>query len=228
MQEKIDHALALLREAAESFAPAALASSLGREDMVLLDLIAGESLPIGVFTLDTGRLPQETYDLLQLVRARYRIGVAVFTPESASIEAYVAEHGPNGFYESVALRQQCCHLRKVVPLKRALAGKRAWIAGLRREQSAGREAIGFREWDAVNGLQKFNPLADWSDAEVTDYLTAHDVPVNALHAKGYPSIGCAPCTRAVAPGEDPRAGRWWWENPEFNECGLHPLQVSHG
>ncbi len=228
MQQKVDHALALLREAAESFAPASLASSLGREDMVLLDLITRAALPIGVFTLDTGRLPQETHDLLQLVRARYRVGIAVFTPESANIEAYVAKHGPNGFYDSVALRQQCCHLRKVAPLKRALAGKRAWITGLRRAQSVGRETIGFREWDAVNGLQKFNPLADWSEAEVTDYLAVRDVPVNALHAKGYPSIGCAPCTRAVAPGDDPRAGRWWWENPDFNECGLHPGQRRHG
>jgi phosphoadenosine phosphosulfate reductase len=222
MQQKIQQASALMREAGTAFAPAALASSLGSEDMVLLDLIARETLPVAVFTLDTGRLPQETHDLLQLARQRYRIPIAVFAPESGDVERYVAAHGPNGFYDSVALRQECCHLRKVKPLRRALAGNRAWITGLRRAQSAGRGAIAFSEWDAPNGLQKFNPLADWSDKDVDAYLAAHDVPVSALRAQGYPSIGCAPCTRAVAPGEDPRAGRWWWENPEFNECGLHP------
>ena len=226
MVAKAQQALSLMHEAATDFAPAVLASSLGLEDMVLLDLIAGASLPIGIFTLDTGRLPQETYDLLQLARARYRVPIAVLAPAAADVEAYVAANGPNGFYESVALRQQCCHLRKVKPLKRALAGKRAWITGLRRAQSAGRRAVAFQEWDAANQLQKFNPLADWSDDDVQAYIRAHDVPVNALHAKGYPSIGCAPCTRAVAFGEDARAGRWWWENPEFNECGLHPRHVA--
>ncbi len=233
MERKIEQALALLREASGSFSPAALASSLGAEDMVLLDLIAGASLDIGVFTLDTGRLPQETYDLLQRTRQRYAVPVAVFAPESADVERYVAAHGPNGFYDSVALRQECCRLRKVKPLQRALAGKRAWITGLRRAQSAGRSTVPFQELDREHGLQKFNPLADWSDDDVWDYVRAHEVPVNALHAQGYPSIGCAPCTRAIAPGEDIRAGRWWWENPEFSECGLHPRQhtqkqTAHG
>lgn len=234
MTPKADQALALLREASETYSPAVLASSLGAEDMVLLDLIAGARLDIGVFTLDTGRLPQETHDLLQLAKSRYRSHpIAVFAPEAGDVEGYVAAHGPNGFYESVALRQACCHLRKVKPLSRALAGKRAWITGLRRAQSAGRSAIPFQELDAERGLQKFNPLADWSDDEVWAYIRAHDVPVSALHAQGYPSIGCAPCTRAIAPGEDIRAGRWWWENPEFNECGLHPRQqkqkqTAHG
>jgi len=228
MEQKIQSALALLREAAFECAPAVLASSLGAEDMALLDLIARAELPITAFTLDTGRLPQETHDLLQRVRQRYRVPLAVFAPDSADLERYVATHGTNGFYDSVALRQECCHLRKVKPLRRALAGKCAWITGLRRVQSAGRSAIAFKEWDAEHALQKFNPLADWSDGDVAIYLAEHDVPVNALHAQGYPSIGCAPCTRAVAPGEDPRAGRWWWENPEFNECGLHPRQRRHG
>lgn len=228
MQQKIERALGWMREAGEAFAPAALASSLGSEDMVLLDLIVGGALPVAVFTLDTGRLPQETHDLLQLARAHYRVPIAVVAPDSGDVERYVAAHGPNGFYDSVALRQECCHLRKVKPLKRALAGKRAWVTGLRRAQSAGRGAIAFSEWDEANGLQKFNPLADWSDEEVDAYIAAHDVPVSALRAKGYPSIGCAPCTRAVAPGEDPRAGRWWWENPEFNECGLHPRHEIKG
>jgi phosphoadenosine phosphosulfate reductase len=226
MARKDEEALALLREAGTAYAPAVLASSLGAEDMVLLDLIARERLAIGVFTLDTGRLPQETYDLLQLARQRYAVPIDVFAPEAHDVEAYIAAHGPNGFYDSVALRQECCHLRKVKPLARALAGKRAWVTGLRRAQSAGRNAIAPQEWDAEHKLQKFNPLADWSDEEVWNYIRAHDVPVNALHAKGYPSIGCAPCTRAIAPGEDARAGRWWWENPEFNECGLHPRQAA--
>lgn len=228
MASKVPQALALLRAAGEAFGPAVLASSFGLEDMVLLDLIVRERLEIGVFTLDTGRLPQETYDLLQSARQRYKVPIAVFAPESANVEAYVAAHGPNGFYDSVALRQECCRLRKVMPLKRALAGKRAWITGLRRAQSAGRGAVAFQAWDGENQLQKFNPLADWSDDEVQSYIREHGVPVNALHVKGYPSIGCAPCTRAIAPGEDSRAGRWWWENPEFNECGLHPRHEAQG
>jgi phosphoadenosine phosphosulfate reductase len=212
---------ALLREAAEAYAPSVLASSLGAEDMVLLDLIAKQQLPIGIFTLDTGRLPQETYDLLQMARARYQVPIAVFAPESGDVERYIAANGPNGFYDSVALRQECCHIRKVKPLQRALSGKKSWVTGLRRGQSAGRSAIVAKEWDADHQLEKINPLVEWSEQDVWDYLRAHDVPVNALHAQGYPSIGCAPCSRAIAPGEDVRAGRWWWENPEFNECGLH-------
>jgi phosphoadenosine phosphosulfate reductase len=218
----LDQTNAILREAAEAYAPSVMASSLGAEDMVLLDLIAKQQLPIAVFTLDTGRLPQETYDLLQMARARYQLPIAVFAPESADIERYIAANGPNGFYDSVALRQECCRLRKVKPLQRALTGKKSWVTGLRRGQSAGRSTIVAKEWDADHQLEKFNPLVEWSEQDVWDYLRAHDVPVNALHAQGYPSIGCAPCTRAIAPGEDVRAGRWWWENPEFNECGLHP------
>jgi phosphoadenosine phosphosulfate reductase len=222
MSSNLHQAVALLREAGTGFAPSVLASSLGAEDMVLLDLIARENIPVGVFTLDTGRLPQETYDLLQLVRARYRLAIEVYAPGHADVQRYVTEHGPNGFYESVELRQECCGIRKVKPLKYALAGKKSWVTGLRRAQSAGRSDVPFKEWDDAHHLHKFNPLAEWSDQDVWDYIRDHDVPVNALHAKGYPSIGCAPCSRAIAPGEDIRAGRWWWENPEFSECGLHP------
>lgn len=218
----LERTKALLRDTAKAYAPAVLASSLGAEDMVLLDLIAELGLPIGVFTLDTGRLPQETYDLLQLAKARYgSVPMTIYAPESTDTERYMAANGPNGFYDSVELRKACCFIRKVKPLKRALAGNKAWITGLRRAQSAARQAVEFVEWDADNKMHKINPLADWSEEDVWTYIHAHDVPVNALHAKGYPSIGCAPCTRAVAPGEDQRAGRWWWENPEFNECGLH-------
>ena len=225
MTSALDQTRAILRDVAEAYTPSVLASSLGAEDMVLLDLIAELKLPIGVFTLDTGRLPQETYDLLQLARARYGISIAVYAPESGDLERYIAEHGPNGFYDSVALRQECCHIRKVKPLQRALAGKKSWVTGLRRAQSAGRSGIAVKEWDAGHQLEKFNPLVEWSEEDVWNYVRAHDVPVNALHAKGYPSIGCAPCTRAIRSGEDIRAGRWWWENPEFNECGLHPHQA---
>src|ERR1700733_3081815 len=173
MTQLLDQTTALLREAAEAYAPSVLASSLGVEDMVLLDLIAVQHLPIEVFTLDTGRLPQETYDLLQLARARYGMPIAVFAPESADIERYIAANGPNGFYDSVALRQECCHLRKVKPLQRALAGKKSWVTGLRRGQSAGRSEIATKEWDAGHRLEKFNPLADWSEEDVWDYVRKH-------------------------------------------------------
>jgi len=229
MEEKANTALHLMRDAIRDFSPVALASSLSAEDMVLLDLIARSKLDIGVFTLDTGRLPQETYDLLQMAQSRYRpVRIEIFAPQHEDVENYVATHGPNGFYESVELRQSCCQVRKVKPLKRALAGKGAWITGQRRAHSMGRSTIALQEWDAANNMQKFNPLADWSDEDLAAYVKKHDVPVNILHKRGYPSIGCAPCTRAVAPGEDIRAGRWWWESQEFNECGLHPRKVANG
>ncbi|MDE2228920.1 MAG: phosphoadenylyl-sulfate reductase [Alphaproteobacteria bacterium] len=214
--------LELLRTIVGDHAPAVLAASFGAEDMVLIDLIARHGLLIGVFTLDTGRLPEETYSLMHSTARRYRIPVAVFSPETADVERYVAAHGPNAFYDSQALRQQCCFIRKVKPLKRALAGNRAWITGQRREQSVTRRDLPTREWDAEHGLDKFNPLADWSQDEVWAYIRRHAVPYNALHDRGYPSIGCAPCTRAIGPGEDVRAGRWWWESAEHRECGLHP------
>jgi phosphoadenosine phosphosulfate reductase len=226
--EKLRAVEALLREAAETRAPAVLASSLGVEDMLLLDVIDAARLDIGVFTLDTGRLHQETYDLLQAIRRRYRTPVAVYTPDAADLEPYIAAHGPNAFYDSLQLRVECCRLRKKRPLERALAGRGAWITGQRRDQAVTRAALSLREWDAENGLYKYNPLADWSEAEVWAYIRAHDVPHNTLHTRGYRSIGCAPCTRAVLPGEDGRAGRWWWENPETKECGLHPRQQQHG
>ena len=220
-ESKRDRARALLAEAAR-YTPAVLASSLGAEDMVLLDMIARAGLPIAAFTLDTGRLHEETHRLLQEARQRYwQVPIAVLAPQSADLESYVAHHGPNGFYESVSLREECCRVRKVEPLKRALQGKRAWITGQRRSQSAARAALALEEWDGVHGLKKFNPLADWSRDEVWDYIRAFEVPHNALHAQGFASIGCAPCTRAIAPGEDERAGRWWWEQDAPKECGIH-------
>jgi phosphoadenosine phosphosulfate reductase len=211
----------LLAHVAQAYAPAVFASSFGAEDMVLLDSIARARLPIRVFTLDTGRLPQETHDLIDRSRAHYGIAIQIYTPQSDAVQSFVHEHGTNAFYDSVALRQQCCSIRKSEPLRRALSGARAWITGLRRAQGVTRQAIGIEERDATHGLPKFNPLADWSEDDVWTYLRERRVPWNALHDQGYPSIGCAPCTRAVQPGEDIRAGRWWWERPDQKECGLH-------
>ena len=221
LASKADAARALLREIASDFAPAVFANSLGAEDMVLTDLIVREQLDIGIFSLDTGRLPLETYDLIAKVKAHYGLVLKLYCPRHDLIEAYTRQNGINAFYESVELRKACCHARKVEPLQRALAGQKAWITGLRAQQSATREGLPTRSFDAVNGLEKFNPLADWSEKEVWAYLKQNDVPYNALHDKFYPSIGCAPCTRAITPGEDIRSGRWWWEAPESKECGLH-------
>ena len=212
---------AALRRAALDFAPAALASSFGAEDMVLIDLIARAKLPVDVFTLDTGRLPDETHALIDRVRATYGIEIDVHFPEAAALEPFVRVHGANAFYESTALRERCCEIRKTQPLARALAGKRAWITGLRREQSVTRRDIEVEQDDPVHGIRKFNPMAAWSREDVWSYIAAHRVPYNALHDRGYASIGCAPCTRAIEPGEDERAGRWWWEDPARRECGLH-------
>ena len=211
----------MLARAQSAYAPAAFASSFGAEDMVLTDLIARRFPGIGIFTLDTGRLPEETHRLMQAVKERYQIRLGVYFPDSRALENYHVANGVNAFYRGVELRQACCHIRKVEPLARALAGKRAWITGLRRDQAAGRADLPEEGYDADHGLYKFNPLAGWTQAEVWEYIRRFEVPYNALHDRGYPSIGCAPCTRAVAAGEDIRAGRWWWENPEGKECGLH-------
>lgn len=218
--EKLDSALATLRAAA-AMRPAAFSTSFGAEDMVVLDLIARHALPIEIFTLDTGRLPEETYALMQQVEERYGNVVATFFPDPRAIQDLVANNGINGFYASVDNRKACCAVRKLEPLARALAGKRAWVTGLRAQQSVTRAALAFRETDGERTLEKFNPLADWTEADVWAYVRGNNVPYNALHDKSYPSIGCAPCTRAITPGEDLRAGRWWWENPDSKECGLH-------
>jgi phosphoadenosine phosphosulfate reductase len=210
-----------LREIAERFSSVALASSLQAEDMVITDAIARLRLPITVFALDTGRLHAETLELIPEIKRRYGIDVEVHRPQSASVAQYVQFYGRDAFYGSVGLRQRCCEIRKVEPLARALAGKRAWITGQRREQSSNRAELAEREFDAAHGLEKFNPLAAWSGVAVWEYIRTHDVPYNRLYDQGYRSIGCAPCTRPTLPGEDLRAGRWWWEQPETKECGLH-------
>jgi phosphoadenosine phosphosulfate reductase len=229
LDDRVATVLAHLRRAADRHGSVALASSLGAEDMVLTDLIARHALPISVFSLDTGRLHEETLALIDEVYDRYGLRIDVYAPDATALEAYVAEQGVNAFYRSVELRQRCCAIRKTEPLRRALAGKGAWITGLRRAQAVTRRDLPVEEFDVLHGLPKFNPLADWSETEVWDYISTHAVPHNALHDRGFPSIGCAPCTRAIAPGEDIRAGRWWWEAPEHKECGLHlhPAATPH-
>ncbi len=202
-------------------AKVAVASSLGAEDQVLVDLVSRVAPGLPVFTIDTGRLPEETCDLLQATLERYGLRIEVLFPAADDVELLVSEHGPNFFRRSVDDRRLCCQVRKVRPLRRRLAGLSAWMTGLRREQAQTRSQLERIEWDEGNGLLKINPLADWSQEQVWDYIRANKVPYNSLHDRGYPSIGCAPCTRAVAAGEDVRAGRWWWENPEHKECGLH-------
>lgn len=220
MNTRIDSALALLAKAAR-IQPAAFSTSFGAEDMVLLDLIRRHELPISIFTLDTGRLPEETYRLMQDVEERYGQCVSAYFPDAQAVQRLVATNGINGFYTSVDKRKACCAVRKTEPLARALAGKRAWVTGMRASQSVTRAQLAPHERDAAIGIEKFNPLHDWTEAEVWAYVRAEGVPYNELHERFYPSIGCAPCTRAISPGEDIRAGRWWWESPAEKECGLH-------
>lgn len=200
----------------------ALASSFGAEDVVLIDMLAGLGRFPRVVSLDTGRLPPQTYEVIERVRERYGAAVELVCPDPRELEPLVAEHGPNLFYRSVELRRECCRVRKLEPLKRALAGCTAWLTGLRREQAPSRADVRKAAWDGELGLVKLSPLADWSEADVWRRIRERSIPYNTLHDEGYPSIGCAPCTRAVAPGEDSRAGRWWWESARTpKECGLH-------
>jgi len=213
---------AILRWAVSAFGPdIALASSFGAEDVALIDMWWRIDRDVRVFTLDTGRLPEETYEVMERIRDRYGIAIATFCPDTAAVQALEWKRGFYSFRRSVEERKHCCGIRKVEPLRRALAPLRAWITGLRREQAPSRTEIAVVEWDAIHGLIKTNPLAHWSEPQVWAYVRERDVPYNALHDRGYPSIGCAPCTRAIQPGEDIRAGRWWWESPEHKECGLH-------
>ncbi len=217
----------LLRWAIDAFSPRlALASSFGAEDVVLIDMLSRLEPPTRIFTLDTGRLPAETYTLMEAIRDRYGLSIEVYFPQAEAVEAMVRERGVNLFYKSVENRKLCCGVRKVEPLGRALAGLDAWITGLRREQAVTRTQVEKVELDADHGgLIKVNPIADWTWDQVWAYIRAQSLPYNALHDRGYPSIGCAPCTRAVEPGEDLRAGRWWWErDPAAKECGLHPVR----
>jgi phosphoadenosine phosphosulfate reductase len=212
---------AILERVASEYSPAVFASSLAAEDMVLTDMILKSGLPIGIFSLETGRLHKETLAVIDQVKAHYGHDITLYQPRAELVDEYVSKNGLNAFYDSVEMRKACCQVRKVEPLGRALDGKKAWVTGQRRAQSTTRAELAVQEDDAAHGMQKFNPLADWSEQDVWDYIRANEVPYNALHDRGYPSIGCEPCTRAIQPGEDVRAGRWWWENPESKECGLH-------
>ncbi len=214
--------MGLLGVVLEQFgAKAALASSFGDEDQVIAHMMRQLSSDCQIFTLDTGRLPQETYDLIEKTRKEYGIQIEMVSPDSTLLDEITTNHGPNLFYDSVDFRKLCCHVRKVEPLKRKLSQLDVWICGLRREQSVTRGDLDVIEWDEANGLIKINPLADWTTEQVWEYIHKYNVPYNKLHDEGFPSIGCAPCTRAIKDGEDIRAGRWWWELPEHKECGLH-------
>jgi phosphoadenosine phosphosulfate reductase len=219
--ERVAHAVAQLQSAASSHAGAIVqATSLGAEDMVITDLIARHGLRVDVATLDTGALHAQTLALIPVIESRYGLHVERFQPVEHDVVHFVRENGPEAMYRSLELRKACCGVRKLEPLKRLLAGKTAWVTGLRREQSDGRAVVPFSEVEA-GGRVKLNPLADWSWADVWHYIKTNDVPYNALHDEFFPSIGCAPCTRAIAVGEPFRAGRWWWEDDKAKECGLH-------
>ena len=221
LKHKIEELERLLVRVALEHSPAALASSLSAEDMVITDAILRDKLDIEIFTLDTERLHADTLNVIAAIRKRYGYDVRVLRPDPEAVARYVADFGRDAFYESVELRKRCCHIRKVEPLARALKGKEAWITGQRRDQAVTRSELKVQEYDAARAKVKFNPLADWSGDEVWTYIRAFDVPYNALHDQGYRSIGCAPCTRPTVAGEDVRAGRWWWEQPDARECGLH-------
>lgn len=204
---------------------ARFSTSLGLEDQVISYWIGTQGLPIEVFSLDTGRLFQETYDVLQLTRTKYKLPIKVYYPDATQVEQMVLAKGPNSFYDSVDNRKECCFIRKVVPLKRALTGAKIWVTGIRADQSANRQGMDLVEWDDAHQLIKYNPLLHWSFTDVEKFIKDNNVPVNSLHKKGFPSIGCAPCTRATAEGEDIRAGRWWWES-SAKECGLHEVETK--
>lgn len=201
-------------------------TSLGQEDQVITQMIAAHDLDVNIFTLDTGRLFYETYDLLSRTIAKYKVKIKTYYPNTESVENFVQTKGINGFYDAVENRKSCCYVRKVEPLKRALEGNSIWITGLRAEQSTNRSGMRLLEWDEGNQIIKFNPLLQWTMDEMLSYIDQNNIPYNPLHDKGFVSIGCAPCTRAISPGEDPRAGRWWWE-ASHKECGLHSAALSN-
>jgi len=221
INEKSKNVISLIQKNIEKYNSVTFANSLGAEDMVLVDLIQKNKLNVEAFSIDTGRLPSETYNLIQKVEDKYQFKIKLYFPNQEKVESYVNTNGINAFYNSLDLRKSCCAIRKVEPLNRALKNKKAWITGMRQEQSQTRHALKEEEFDEAHQSQKLNPLSSWSELEIWAYIKIHDVPYNALHDQFYPSIGCAPCTRAISAGEDVRAGRWWWEDPQNKECGLH-------
>jgi len=225
-RDALEETLALLRTIERDWTPAVLANAFGPEAMIMTDLIARHGIDIEIFSIDTGRLPEETHALAHSVHRRYGGIINMISPDPDDVLAWTKENGQNGFYESVVLREGCCAVRKVAPLRRMLTGKRAWLAGLRREHGETRRDLDVMAWDETNGLHKFNPMLDWTTEQVWAYIRDHSVPYNELYDRGYTSIGCAPCTRAISPGEDQRAGRWWWEVDSIKECGIHLNPVT--
>lgn len=222
LDRKVQAAVELLRDSVRDFGKVVYANSLGAESMVLTDLIWTQVPQIEIFSIDTGRLHEETYQLLERLERRYQRRIRLYYPDPAALESYTSEHGINGFYNGLAERQSCCHIRKVEPFRRAIKDAGAWVTGVRHEQSAQRAQAKAVDFDGANGLYKVSPILDWTHDDVWSYIRANKLPYNPLHDRGYPSIGCAPCTRAVEPGADSRSGRWWWENTDSKECGLHP------
>ena len=218
--DKIAASVSLLREAVTRFKRVVYASSLGPEAAVLTDLICVNALPIDIFTVDTGRLPEPTLELIERTERKYQRTIRVVYPEAQALQNYVADHGINGFFRGLEQRQRCCHIRKVEPFRRAIAGYGAWVTGMRHEQSEARAVAVAVERDDRHGIYKIGPLLSWTRKEIWAYVRTRELPYNPMHDHGYPSIGCTPCTRAVEPGQDDRAGRWWWEAPESRECGL--------
>ena len=211
-----------LATAVKTYGRVVYSNSLGAEAMVLTDIIWSHVPEIDIFTIDTGRLPEETYELMGRLQGRYKRTLRAVYPDAEALETLVSQQGVNGFYNSLEARMACCRIRKVEPFKRAIAGFDAWVTGLRHEQSATRAQAQPIEWDADNGLHKVSPILDWTEEQIWQYIRTRKLPYNSLHDRQYPSIGCSPCTRAIQPGESRRAGRWWWEQPESRECGLHP------
>src|SRR5215469_4803291 len=220
LEQRVAAVRELLGSALARYGRLVYSNSLGAEAMVLTDIVWSHLPQIEVFTIDTGRLHEETYELLERLQHRYQRRIRVVCPDAVALERLIARQGVNGFYGSLEARLECCRVRKVEPFRRAIAGFPAWITGVRREQSAGRAHGQVLEWDAEHGLYKLSPLLDWSEEQVWQYIRLHRLPYNSLHDRDFSSIGCSPCTRAIQPGESRRAGRWWWERPESRECGL--------
>ncbi len=226
LEQRVAASVTQLRAAVADYQRVCYASSLGLESAVLSDLIWEQVPEIEIFSIDTGRLFPQTHELIGRQQQRYGRAVRLVYPQTAALEAWVEKNGVNGFRDSVEMRQGCCAVRKVEPFRRAIAGYKAWVTGIRRGQSSSRALAPAIEWDAAHGIHKLSPLLDWSEREIWTYVRARRLPYNALHDLGFPSIGCAPCTRAVQPGEDARAGRWWWERSAHRECGLHPRREA--
>ncbi|HXR84009.1 MAG TPA: phosphoadenylyl-sulfate reductase [Hanamia sp.] len=216
----------ILRLTTEFPGEVTFSTSFSYEDQLITDKILSNELPVSIFTLDTGRLFSETYSVWSATNERYQTKIKAYYPNNPLLESFVAEHGPNSFYESADQRKACCYVRKVEPLKRALKGKSVWITGVRAEHSPNRQDMPQVEWDESNQIIKYHPLLHWTTEEVKDYINKYNIPYNILHDRGFVSIGCAPCTRAIKPGEDFRAGRWWWEDNTKKECGLHIHQQA--